>query len=157
MAASQPYTVACTGGLVTASNQIDLLKTPGVATDLKNFEVSIEGGYRRINGYSKLGGSNATIPGGSAGTILGVTPYADGVIACISDDIYFSQDGITWLQINKVSHSSGDNYSTFTGRSATARTGQGQIQFRVLCAEGDRRSLRRRRHGFVQFPRWLIV
>ena len=136
MAASQPYTVACTGGLVTASNQIDLLKTPGVATDLKNFEVSIEGGYRRINGYSKLGGSNATIPGGSAGTILGVTPYADGVIACISDDIYFSQDGITWLQINKVSHSSGDNYSTFTGRSATARTGQGQIQFSMFEGAG---------------------
>ena len=41
MARSQPYTVACDGGLVTASNQIDLLKTPGVATELKNFEVSI--------------------------------------------------------------------------------------------------------------------
>ena len=52
MATSQPYTVACAGGLVKASNQIDLLKTPGVATDLRNFEVSIEGGYRRINGFS---------------------------------------------------------------------------------------------------------
>ena len=55
MATSQPYTVACAGGLVKASNQIDLLKTPGVATDLRNFEVSIEGGYRRINDYSKIG------------------------------------------------------------------------------------------------------
>ena len=52
MAASQPYTVACAGGLVKATNQIDLLKTPGVATDLRNFEVSIEGGYRRINGFT---------------------------------------------------------------------------------------------------------
>ena len=32
MSKSQPYTVACAGGLVTASNAIDLLKTPGVAT-----------------------------------------------------------------------------------------------------------------------------
>ena len=54
MARAQPYTVACEGGLVTASNQIDLLRNPGVATDLQNFEVSVEGGYRRINGYTKL-------------------------------------------------------------------------------------------------------
>ena len=136
MAASQPYTVACTGGLIKSANSIDLLKTPGAARELRNFEVSIEGGYRRINGFEKLGGASATIPGGSAGTILGVIPYADGVIACISDDIYFSQDGITWLQINKVSHSSGDNYSTFTGRSASARTGQGQVQFAMFEGAG---------------------
>ena len=53
MARSQPYTVACDGGLLTSSNAIDLLKTPGVATKLQNFEVSIEGGYRRVNGYAK--------------------------------------------------------------------------------------------------------
>ena len=50
MAISQPYTVAVNGGLVESSNVIDLLKTPGVAKDLRNFEVSTEGGYRRING-----------------------------------------------------------------------------------------------------------
>ena len=52
MSKSQPYTVACAGGLVTASNAIDLLKTPGVATELRNFEVSTKGGYRRINGFT---------------------------------------------------------------------------------------------------------
>ena len=31
MARSQPYTVACTGGLVKSANSIDLLKTPGAA------------------------------------------------------------------------------------------------------------------------------
>jgi len=54
MARSQPYTVACDGGLLTSSNSIDLLKTPGVATRLQNFEVSIEGGYRRVNGYANI-------------------------------------------------------------------------------------------------------
>jgi hypothetical protein len=29
MAASQPYTVACAGGLVKATNQIELLKNSG--------------------------------------------------------------------------------------------------------------------------------
>ena len=31
MARSQPYAVACDGGLVTASNALDLVRTPGVA------------------------------------------------------------------------------------------------------------------------------
>ena len=129
MSRSQPYTVACAGGLVTSSNAIDLLKTPGVATELKNFEVSTKGGYRRINGFTKFGGGSAVQPSGSSDTILGVFPYADGVIVCVSDDIYFTNNGTSYLQINKLSAVSGDNHTTFTGKSATARTGQGQCQF----------------------------
>ena len=129
MARSQPFTVACEGGLVTASNQIDLLRRPGVATELENFEVAIEGGYRRISGFTKFGEDSATQPTGGATTILGVFAYADGVIVTAGTNIYFSNDGITWLQINKLSAGGGDNYTTFTGKSATARTGQGQCQF----------------------------
>lgn len=129
MARSQPFTVACEGGLVTASNQIDLLRRPGVATELENFEVAIEGGYRRISGFTKFGGGSATQPTGGAATILGVFAYADGVIVTAGTNIYFSNDGATWLQINKLSAGGGDNYTTFTGKSATARTGQGQCQF----------------------------
>jgi len=129
MSRSQPYTVACAGGLVTSSNAIDLLKTPGVATELKNFEVSTKGGYRRINGFTKFGGGSAVQPSGSSDTILGVFPYADGVIVCVSDDIYFTNNGTSYLQINKLSAGGGDNHTTFTGKSATARTGQGQCQF----------------------------
>ena len=133
MARGQPYTVACEGGLVTASNQIDLLRSPGVATALQNFEVSVEGGYRRINGYTKFGGSSATRPTGGEARILGVVPYGDGVIACASTSIYFTLDGITWIEINRSSvSSSGDNYSTFTGRSVLTRTNQGQVQFALF-------------------------
>ena len=133
MARSQPYTVACDGGLVTSANSIDLLRSPGVATVLQNFEVSIEGGYRRINGYAKFGGSSSTQPSGAADTILGVFPYADGVVAAVNDDIYFTNDGITWLQINRSSVAvGGDNYTAFTGRSVLNRTGQGQCQFVIF-------------------------
>ena len=133
MARSQPYTVACDGGLVKSANSIDLLRTPGVARELRNFEVSIEGGYRRINGYEKFGGTSATQPTGGTTDILGVTPYADGVVVTAGTNIYFSQDGITWLQINKDSVAvGGDNYTTFTGRSTLARTGQGQCQFVIF-------------------------
>ena len=130
MARSQPFTVACEGGLVTASNQVDLLRRPGVATELENFEVAIEGGYRRISGFTKFGEGSATQPTGGATTILGVFAYADGVIATAGTNIYFSNDGITWLQINRDSVAvTGDNYTAFTGRTALARTGQGQCQF----------------------------
>ena len=137
MARSQPYTVACSGGLITSANSIDLLKTPGVARELRNFEVSIEGGYRRINGFTKLGAGDAVRPTGGAATILGVQPYADGVVTTAGTNVYFSQDGITWLQINKLSASGGDNYSTFTGKSVSARTGQGQCQFAIFEAAGE--------------------
>lgn len=134
MAATQPYTVPCGGGLVKSANAIDLLRTPGVAKELRNFEVSIEGGYRRINGFTKYGSAQ---PSGSSDTTLGVFPYADGVVVCVSDDIYFSNDGATWLQINRSSVAGGgDNYTAFTGRSALNRTGQGQCQF-VLFEGAD--------------------
>ena len=133
MATSQPYTVACEGGLVTASNQIDLLRRPGVATELENFEVSIEGGYRRINGFTKFGAGSAVQPTGGSTAILGVFPYADGVIVTAGTNIYFSNTGTSWVQINRSSVSgSGDNYSTFTGRSALTRTSQGQCQFTLF-------------------------
>ena len=130
MAASQPFTVACDGGLVKSANSIDLLRTPGVARELRNFEVSTEGGYRRINGYAKFGGGSAVQPTGGTATILGVFPYADGVIVTVGTNIYFSNTGTSWLQINRSSVSgSGDDHTAFTGRSVLTRTGQGQCQF----------------------------
>ena len=119
MARSQPFTVACSGGLVKSVNSIDLLKTPGVATVLQNFESSTAGGYRRINGFSKykVGDVTATQPTGGTTNILGVFPYADGVIVTAGTNIYFSNDGATWLQINKLSAGGGDDHTTFTGQS----------------------------------------
>ena len=133
MATSQPYTVACAGGLVKASNQIDLLKTPGVATELRNFEVSIKGGYRRISGFTRLGAGSAAQVTGSTATIHGVIPYGDGVIACASTGIFFSQDGTSWLNVSRSSvDTNGDNYTAFTGRSTLTRTGQGKISFSLF-------------------------
>ena len=133
MSKSQPYTVACTGGLVTASNAIDLLKTPGVATELRNFEVSTKGGYRRINGFTKFGGNSAVQPTGGSTIILGAIPYADGVVVCAGTSIYFSQTGTSWLEINRASvASSGDNHTAFTGRSVLTRTNQAQSQFALF-------------------------
>ena len=122
--ASQPFALACEGGLDKSSSAFEMLRRPGAATTLENFEVDIAGGYRRINGYSLFGGDDATNPNVD-NDIFGLHIYADGVIAASGTNIYFSNDGVTWLLINRASVSgSGDNYSTFTGRSTSARTSQ---------------------------------
>ena len=131
MAAGQPFSVSLSGGLDKSTNSLELLRTPGVATKLRNFEVSIEGGYRRINGFSLFGGSSSVRPN-SSNDIEGISVYADGVVAVAGNDIFFSQDGTSWLQINKASVSaSGDNYTTFTGRSELSLTSVGQCEFTI--------------------------
>jgi hypothetical protein len=132
---SQPFALACEGGLDKSSSSFEMLRRPGAATLLENFEVDIAGGYRRINGYSAFGGSSAANPS-SEDDILGLHVYADGVIACSNTNIYFSLDGESWLQLNKASVAGGgDNYTAFTGRSAAARTSQGLAHFTTY--EGD--------------------
>ena len=133
MAASQPFSVPLAGGLNKSTNSFDLLKNPGIATKLRNFESAIEGGYRRINGYSQFG--DGTRPN-SSNDILGLHVYADGLIACSGTNIYLSLDGDSWLQINRDSVAGGgDNYSTFTGRSALARTSQSTAH--LVTYDGD--------------------
>ena len=137
MAASQPFGVSCKGGLNTNLNQLEMLAQPGLATKLINFEVDPDGGYRRVNGYTAFGD---TRPNGN-NKILGLEVYADGLIVCSGDGIFFSVDGASWLQINRASvHAAGDNYSTFTGRGFDARTGQLQSSFALYEGNTDLRS-----------------
>jgi len=60
MAAEQGIAVSLGGGLDKTSSSFDMFKTPGAATRLKNFEASIHGGYRRVNGYRKFMSSPVT-------------------------------------------------------------------------------------------------
>ena len=134
MAASQPFGISCKGGLNTNLNQLEMLAQPGLATKLLNFEVDPDGGYRRINGYTAFGSTRPN----AANKILGLEVYADGLIVCSGDGIFFSVDGNSWLQINRANvHSSGDNYTTFTGRSLDARTGQKQSSFALYEGNTD--------------------
>jgi len=51
-------------------------------------------------------------------------------------NIYFSNDGISWLQVNKISATGGDNYTTFTGKTESVRTGQEQATFAIFESAG---------------------
>ena len=134
MAASQPFGISCKGGLNTNINQLEMLANPGLATELSNFEVNADGGYRRINGYSAFGDTRPS----SGDPILGLQVYADGVIACAGTGIFFSVDGSTWLQLNKASvASTGDDFTTFSGRSVDARSAQAQVSFAIFEGNTD--------------------
>ena len=132
---SQPWGYSCQGGLNVNLNQLEMLKQPGFATRLRNFEVDPDGGYRRIDGYSLFGDTKPN----SSEVILGMAIYADGVIVCSGTGIFFSVDGEdTWLQVNRASVAGGgDNYSTFTGRSVAARTSQGRCTFATYQGNSD--------------------
>ena len=78
---SQPFGVSCRGGLNTNLNQLEMLRQPGLATRLRNFEVDPDGGYRRINGFTLFGGSSAARPN-TTQDVLGCFVYAEGVIVC---------------------------------------------------------------------------
>lgn len=134
---SQPFGLSAKGGLYKSLNQLEMLGQPGIAAKLTNFEVDTDGGYRRVSGFDVFGGASATRPNTSS-PVLGIAVYADGVVVCSGTNIYFSQDGITWLQINRSSVAgTGDNYTTFTGRSILARTGQGQVSFSLYEGTSD--------------------
>ena len=125
MAASQPFGFSCKGGLNTNISEIEMLKVPGIATELVNFEVDPDGGYRRINGYENF---RATKPGTGTQEILGLAVYADGIVAARDTNIYFGSSAQDWIEINRTGvPSHGDNHATFTGRSLSARTTQGKV------------------------------
>ena len=108
--ATQGASITVQGGLDLVSSSHALFRTPGAATKLQNFESSTTGGYRRISGYKKFGGASSVIPSGtSTDSIEGLFPYANGVLVCQGDNIYWSTTGTSYTQINK------DTYKTKTG------------------------------------------
>lgn len=137
MAKSQPFYAPCDGGLVLNSNNFELLNLPGVATKLRNYEVSLYGGYRRVNGFYKLGEGDAVQPTGSDDAVLGVQPYADGVVVVAGTGIYFTQDGINYIQVNKDTTEAGMDEASLAGASELPRANQDKACFAFVMGEKD--------------------
>jgi hypothetical protein len=129
MTASIATYAPCVGGLILNSDKFTLLGRPGVAIKLVNYEVSLNGGYRRINGFSKFGAESASQPSGGSDSILGVFPYALGVVVCVSTNVFYSEDGVTWTQINKDTTHSGSVIGDLSGLSTLSRAGQETAAF----------------------------
>ena len=103
--------VACSGGLVL--DKISQAIPPGAATVLQNFEPSINGGYRRINGFTKFDSTALT----GSGNVLGIAFLGTTVIACRGAN---------------VQHSAGSGWTTIN----TGRTGAGRYHFDVYDWSG---------------------
>jgi hypothetical protein len=130
MTQSVPTYITCSEGLILNSNKFELLGSNGVAVSLKNFEVDLKGGYRRINGFAKFGGASATQPDGS-NPILGIEAYADGIIVCVNDGVYYTEDGITWIQVNRDAPEPGLSEAALGAATELPRASQGRAEFVV--------------------------
>ena len=92
------FKVFCSGGLNTSRDVLSQGETsPGSAIALINYEPSVTGGYRKINGYANEYG---TVPGSSG--VLGVcvaNGVNDGILACryntIDDDYFYKWNSTT--------------------------------------------------------------
>ena len=129
MAVEQGVSVSIGGGLDKTSSSFDLFKTPGAATRLKNFEASIHGGYRRINGYRKFVSSPVT----SLSVTAGGTGYSSGATLQFTDDdkngtgvagtLTIVSGAITAVSLT----SGGSGYQTIPSVSIVDSTGSGGV------------------------------
>tara|TARA_B100000768_G_scaffold180534_1_gene200806 strand:+ start:766 stop:2406 length:1641 start_codon:yes stop_codon:yes gene_type:complete len=73
----ESYKLLCNGGLNSNENHLDLsANNSGAATRLVNFEPSLYGGYRRVEGYNNYGAIDTTVGGASTeGKVLGLAIY----------------------------------------------------------------------------------
>ena len=80
------FPFVCEGGLVL--NQSTFIMKPGQALELLNFEPDIEGGYRRITGFSKY--VTAVVPQTSASSeeVLMVATFGSSVVAMRGEKIF---------------------------------------------------------------------
>ena len=93
----QPTAFNCQGGLVL--NRSTFMMQPGEALELQNFEPDIEGGYRRINGFSKY--VNAVVPQTSSANekVLMVATFGDLVVAARGEKIFSATaGGSSWTE-----------------------------------------------------------
>lgn len=112
----QTYPFEFRGGLITnlAPTQQGV-QAPGSARILRNFEPSIFGGYRRIEGFEKFD-TNAL---SNTGVVRGLHRYDSKVFACRGDDLFFST-GSGWTQVS-------DN-ATYSSAGVTIG-GTGKVRF----------------------------
>ena len=110
------FPVEFSGGLITNLSPLQQgLNYPGSATVMRNFEPSVDGGYRRIDGYSKW--DNTVLPG--SGFARGVVEFEQAVYAARGSHLYQS-GGSGWTQLT-------DN-ATYSS-SGVSLAGSGFVRF----------------------------
>ena len=114
----QTYSIIFKGGLITNLSPYQHgIEAPGSARILRNFEPSVFGGYRRVEGYEKY--DIATVP--NTGLIRGVFKFGDNVYAVRGDDLFRSSGTLITAKVNGATSSSAS--VTVDTKAGTIATG----------------------------------
>jgi|TARA_R110000764_G_scaffold200313_4_gene285659 hypothetical protein len=118
------------GGLDTVSSAIELFETPGLAARLMNFQPTVSSGYEQVRGYQKFG---TAAPGGAiSAKVTSVYSYYDGAVCTKGGKIYFSQDGNSWIQVNKNTAGAFHNATTLAPLASLNRNTSSTEQYRFV-------------------------
>ena len=120
----QPVAFNCEGGLVL--NRSTFLMQPGEALELENFEPDIEGGYRRIDGYSKFINHVVPFTSSESEKVLMVATFANKVVAARGEKIFSAAS--TELSVKILAATGMTGSGTITVDSTTGFSSSGTLQ-----------------------------
>ena len=83
---TQPAAFNCQGGLVL--NRSSFIMESGQAIELENFEPDIQGGYRRISGYSKFVNQVVPVTASTSEEPLMVALFDNKILAARGEKIF---------------------------------------------------------------------
>lgn len=115
--------VICRGGLISTQNHLELSDGyPGSAITLLNYEPSLYGGYRKINGYQYLEPNYPSVDNANAeGKILG--------IAIIGNDIIVARKLKSGATYNYYYWTNGGNWTPYTTGLTLSTVGIDKIRW----------------------------
>jgi len=117
------------GGLITNLSPLQHgITAPGSARILRNFEPSVFGGYRRIEGFEKFDDND--IPG--SGLIRGILRYKDNVYVARGTSVYRSS-GSGWTEIT--------NNAAFNSAGVNIGAGSSKVRFLKYDFDGNEKFL----------------
>ena len=118
----------CEGGLV--ANRSTFIMKPGQAIQLENFEPDIEGGYRRINGYSRHIRQIVPHTSSSAESVLMVATFANKTLAARGEKIFSSASTDLGTGANNAiaANTTMTGSGTITVKSTTGFSSSGTLQ-----------------------------
>jgi len=120
----QPAAFNLQGGLVL--NSSTFLMDPGQAIELENFEPDIQGGYRRINGYTKYVNQVVPFTSTSSEEPLMTASFSNKVLAARGEKIFSSVS--TQLAIRVTASTTMSGSGSLTVDSTTGFAASGTIQ-----------------------------
>jgi len=131
---TQPVAFNCEGGLVL--NRSTFLMQPGEALELENFEPDIEGGYRRIDGYSKFVNHVVPFTSSESEKVLMVATFANKVVAARGEKIFSAASTELSVKILAATGMTGSGVITVDSTTGFSSSGTLQIASEIFTYTG---------------------